>query len=406
MNTQKDLDNENFFDYDTYLKQQTGENPTSDQPDTSSVSSVSAAHVAETKRENAPESDDGILQNGFSEPEEIPDNASDADGGTLAEDSTGEEDVVTNVSHEELEQTCVPESAGLDDDSEKSVLEDENAVSVPSDDSSTENQMENREKRRSREHRASLKTALDSALDADVSEPEDDTEALKSFPKSRRTRTRTLYFTLGIVVSILSVIGLISSIHFAYDVIYGVVDNSAQKEEFAAYIYPVIIADPPAVDTATQLSSDTVLTAAIWDIILYADKDKYTQEYGNITVPQVDVENHAARLFGSGLRFEHKTLGDIVLPFYYNEETASYMIPVSPQFFPYSPRVEEISRDGDVYILRVGYISPSPAWMVRNDAEEQEADKYMTHTLKKNSNGTYTILSIREAAGGISHGGL
>lgn len=397
MNTQKDLDNENFFDYDTYLKQQTGENPTSDQSDASSVSSVSEAPATES---------DDIRRNGSSESEEIPESVSDMAGVVVSEDSIGEADVVTNVSGEEADQPYVPESAGLDDDGEKAVLDDESAVPVPSDDPSTENQMENKEKRKSHEHRASLKTALDSALDVDVSESEDDTEVLKPFPKSRRTRTRTLYFTLGIVVSILSVVGLISSVHFAYDVIYGVVDNSAQKEEFAAYIYPVIIADPPAVDTATQLSSDTVLTAAIWDIILYADKDKYTQEYGNITVPQVDVENHAARLFGSGLRFEHKTLGDIVLPFYYNEETASYMIPVSPQFFPYSPRVEEISRDGDVYILRVGYISPSPAWMVRNDAEEQEADKYMTYTLKKNSNGTYTILSIREAAGGISHGGL
>lgn len=243
-----------------------------------------------------------------------------------------------------------------------------------------------------------LSDSIISALDEDVAEIAEFsvTKGIEEEPVLKKNSfKRSLYFVLGVVVSFMSLIGFISSVSFCANVISGIADNTKQKEAFADLIYPVVIVDPAPYTETSQLTSDMVIAAAIWDIILHEDVSKYPEEFGTMTIPQLDVEQHATSLFGSGLTFEHKTLGDAALSFYYTEESKSYNVPVSPKYFPYSPRVENIKREGDVYILRVGYISPSPAWLIQSKNFKTEADKFMSYTLKKNGN-SYTVTGITE----------
>lgn len=211
---------------------------------------------------------------------------------------------------------------------------------------------------------------------------------------------RGFYYAVGVAVSAMSVIGLISTISWTARLIGNVANNTAQKEQFAEMVYPIVIVDPPAADSSSELPSDTVISAAIWDIILYEDTAKYPSEFGNITVPKVDVEQHATSLFGTGLRFDHKTLGDTTLAFYYDDSAQSYTIPVSPRYFPYSPLVEEIHKEGEIYTLKVGYVSPSPEWMLKDKKGKPLPDKYMEYILKKKGNQA-TIIAIKEIPGGI-----
>lgn len=257
----------------------------------------------------------------------------------------------------------------------------------------------NRKKAEKTSTAESIMSALDSALDEDIAEIAEFsvTKNIDDEPTIKKTGfKRNLYFIVGIAVSFMSLIGFLSCVVFFAGFITNIADNTKQKEKFAEVIYPIVIVDPAACEKTSQLPSDTVISAAIWDIILYGDISKYSEEFGMMTIPQLDIELHATSLFGSGLTFEHKTLGDASLSFYYDEVTQSYNVPASPKFFPYSPRVESIKRDGDIYKLRVGYVSPSPAWLMNKNAEV-EPDKYMEYVLTKNNND-YTLTAINKVS--------
>ena len=237
-----------------------------------------------------------------------------------------------------------------------------------------------------------IKNVIDEALDEDVAEIAEFSVTKNVDDNSQKKRPsfkRNMYFTVGVIVSILSIVGFFFTVSFFAGVIKDFADNTKQKEEFAQFIYPVVITDPASYNSNQQLSSDTVISAAIWDIILHGDKSKYPSEFETMSIPQVDVELHATKLFGKGLTIDHKTVGDVVLGFYYSPETKSYNVPVSPTYFPYSPIVENIRRDGDTYYLQVGYVSPSPDWLVTKKNSKPTPDKYMEYVLVKNSNNYY-----------------
>ena len=84
--------------------------------------------------------------------------------------------------------------------------------------------------------------------------------------------------------------------------IIGLVNNQKEKEYFEQFIYPLVILDPPPFDSISALDQKTILTAGVWNFIINADKTDYVvDEYGTISVPQVDIEVYCNQLFGSGI---------------------------------------------------------------------------------------------------------
>lgn len=256
-----------------------------------------------------------------------------------------------------------------------------------------------RKKKKSQEQKHETENifqALDDALDEDVSEIEEvsKTEEVQ-IPQSKGGFKRKMYFTIGVAVSVMAVIGFIFTINFLVGVAQNIVDNTAQKNEFAKLVYPLVIIDTAPFDTSSQLSSDSVLTAAIWDIILYGDTSKYPKEFDIMTIPEIDVELHATNLLGTGLVFEHRDLGSAEVGFYYDAETKSYTVPVAPKYFPYSPYIESVKKTGENYSLKVGYVSPNPAWLGTDKNEVPTPDKYMEYVVHKNGKN-YTVVAIHE----------
>lgn len=236
---------------------------------------------------------------------------------------------------------------------------------------------------------------FDSAFDEDVSEISeitqlDDVEAAQD-PKS----SNKFHFFLGLITIIMSIIGIISTVSFFAGKIKNIVDNTEQKNEFAKFIYPVVICDPPAFEQAGRLKNETIISAAVWDIILYEDKSKYSAEFDYIIVPEVDVEQHASKLFGSGLSITHETISGAEISFYYDEEISSYRVPENPKFFTYSPYIEEISKVGESYTLTVGYVSPTPAWLTLTSDDTPEPEKYVDYVVQKRGTSTYTLVAIK-----------
>ena len=204
------------------------------------------------------------------------------------------------------------------------------------------------------------------------------------------------YLILGALMMILAVIGLISTVSFTVDKVKAFADNTQQKTEFARFIYPVVICDPAPFGQSVKLRSDTVITAAIWDIILYEDKSKYDSDFDMIIVPELDVEQHAAKLFGTGLSIKHQSILGADVQFYYNEDIKSYRIPANPKYFTYSPYIEDITRVGESYTITVGYVSPTPAWLTLTGDETPKPEKYVNYIVQKRGD-EYTLLGIQQS---------
>lgn len=246
-----------------------------------------------------------------------------------------------------------------------------------------------------------IKHIIDDALDEDTEElaelVSDEPEAEIPVAAETGQGKKRLYMITGIIVILLALVGLYSTVIFSIDKIRDFADNTQQKNEFAKFIYPIVICDPAPFNQTVKLRSDTMITAAIWDIILYEDKSKYEVDFDYIIVPELDVEQHATKLFGSGLSFTHESILGADIQFYYEEAIKSYRIPANPKYFTYSPYIEDISRVGESYTLTVGYVSPTPAWLTLTSDEAPEPEKYVEYVVSKRGN-EYTLVAIQESA--------
>ena len=239
---------------------------------------------------------------------------------------------------------------------------------------------------------------LDSAFDEDISEISEMTEIEEGDQPSdaNSAKSKVFNFIVGVFVIIMSVIGIISTVGFISDKVHSIMDNTEQKNEFAKFIYPVVICDPPAFDQTTKLKNETIISAAVWDIILYEDKSRYELDFDYYIVPEVDIDQHAAKLFGSGLTINHMTIASADISFYYDEEISSYRIPENPKFFKYSPYIDSISKVGESYTLTVGYVSPTPAWLTLTSDEAPSPEKYVDYVVQKRGN-SYTLVAIKQS---------
>lgn len=245
--------------------------------------------------------------------------------------------------------------------------------------------------------------SISEALDEDVSE----IETLSETPKEHQTEetiaskknayNRRVYLAVGIIFTLMALIGLISVVNFSVRIFTRFTENAAQKENFANYIYPVVVMDMSPFDNDAQLSDEQIITAAIWDLIVDGDFDKYEKNIDVITVPQVDIEQHAAKLFGDGLTFEHKSFKASSITFYYDAEKKAYNIPISPTYYSYIPTIEDIEKDSSKqFTLLVAYKRDRPSWLEAREHDSPIA-KYMRFVVEKTENG-YQILSMKNVS--------
>lgn len=176
------------------------------------------------------------------------------------------------------------------------------------------------------------------------------------------------------IFSILACIGLVTTIAKCISSIDRYTSGNSKKEEFENAVYPAVIMDIESFTSPEDLSSEQIITAAIWSMIM--DKDtvsKYETTFDVVMIPAADVESAAVNFFeGTIPELEHATVGPAESRFYYNEETKSYNVPVSPVTFTYSPEVREATKSGDEYTVSVDYIDELPAWLPKTSSKSVE----------------------------------
>lgn len=203
------------------------------------------------------------------------------------------------------------------------------------------------------------------------------------------------YAIFGVLLTFFAIIGFISSCKFAAHYFHRFTTGETFKDDLTDVIYPAVIMDISEFSSASELSSDQIISASLWSLVMSGDDmEKYEANFDVISVPEIDVESYAAKLFGGELPpLTHSTVGSGELTFYYNEQTKSYNVPTDPVTFTYVPDIKSISKDGTSYTVIVDYLKEIPAWMEENPKFSPRVSKTVEFKLQESDN-TYKILSV------------
>ena len=255
-------------------------------------------------------------------------------------------------------------------------------------------------KKQAKEPREKNSRVLDS-LEGSVAEVEDELDVREEAevedpafdPSAPMLKNRKTLFAVGIIVIALAIIGLVTTVQFGAGVISDIANQTALKNEFAAFLYPMVITDGPAFESPESAPSSVNINAAVWRIIMNGDTEKYESDGTNMTISEIDVESAAAALFGYGIRIEHQTVGLGTTAFEYNAAAKSYLVPLDPNYNTYWPRVSEISNIGELFTVTVEYMPPS-MYATEGMDYQLEPDKVMVYTVSRSASAM-TIQSLR-----------
>lgn len=248
-----------------------------------------------------------------------------------------------------------------------------------------------------------LTAALKNILDEDPAEISNERSEKKevddidvSLKKSGTGKAkRRIYSVLGVIFTLLAAVGLVSVIKFGIVKFNSFTSGENKKDGFMDVVYPAVIMDIESFSNPSELSSEQIITAAIWSIVM-SDDDmaKYENTFDVISVPAVDVDAYAAKLFGDGIpTLTHGTVGAGDLKFYYNEETKRYNIPVQPISFTYEPKITSVSKNGNDYTVRVDYYKELPSWMKNKKRFTAEVSKTVEFGITE-KDGSYSVSSM------------
>lgn len=240
---------------------------------------------------------------------------------------------------------------------------------------------------------------MDSALGGnyeDVSEDNQPEENAEPDEAKAEKRPNRFYLVFAVFIIIMSIIGMYSSVRFIANGVSEIANQTSLKNEIALFIYPVVTVDPPAFANVEELPASVVVESALWRIILTGDNSNYEKLYNTyMYVPAVDVEFNIRALFGNAVEINHQTVGSASTSFTYNEDTNTYLVPISPRYTAYSPVITDISNVGELYTVRVKYMPPT-ALAIEGIKLHDEAMKVMEYTLSKAKN-SMTLHSIKNA---------
>lgn len=214
--------------------------------------------------------------------------------------------------------------------------------------------------------------------------------------KSRRRRR--IAAPIGGAFVVLAAIGVVTVIVSSIRLTLGFLDNNREKQRFENIIRPVVMFNPVPFESPDTISPEDLLRYSMWAALTGEKRGSY--EYDDNTeliVPATDLDVAAARLFGSGVALVHQSFGDYETSYYYDEAEGVYSVPVQAQLYVYSPRVIEITKEGEFYNLYVGYIPPADAWTsdYTGKSGEPAPDKYMIYVMRKEGNA-YQIAKVRD----------
>lgn len=228
-------------------------------------------------------------------------------------------------------------------------------------------------------------------IESDIAEMGNSDVEAESPEKPRKSR---FFFGFAVFVIIMAVIGCISTVRFVAGVTGSLLDNTSLKNEFAEFIFPVVVNDIAPFESADEIPDSSKISCAIWNILLNSDTSAYEGGNMGLTIPEYDVSASCRELFGSSVTLQHQTVGTAEMRFTYDENSHTYTANKNIRYLTYSPKLISISKSSDVYTVVVGYLPPTVAAVAGVSGLSAQPEKYMEYTISR-FDGKDTLLSVR-----------
>lgn len=374
-----------------------------DEPEESATELIEAALAAingvQNEDDDSEETDEGNAGQTVSEPESSPETTEPDD----AEDPK-EKDGVTSLIDDIRENAAnaiaeIEEKSKNDDGGDKKKDHKGKHGKKPEDTPEDENkETESPGDEPKPERKSRLTSALTNILDEDpevlLDVKSEKTEESEENPPKKKKLKRRFYAILGVIFTVFAVIGIVVTAGRGIKMLKSFTSGETKKDGFTELVYPMVIMDIESFDKPSDLTSEQIITASIWSIIMNDEKlEKYPVNAAGgdvISISAYDVEAEAVALFGhEHTAFEHTTVGPVTSRFYYDPEKGVYNVPIHPIVFTYEPEVKSIVKSGSEYTITVDYIDERPSWMEKSVSKSVEF-----HVTEKND-GTYQFDAMK-----------
>ena len=208
---------------------------------------------------------------------------------------------------------------------------------------------------------------------------------------------------LGLLVTVLVVIGFITVLRAGVGFVANLFDDTAQKEEYEDKLEGLVLFDPMPFDGIENIDDLTLREAAVWGCIYNIQEtqggfDNYNTDPDTeqILLPSVDVDAYLAKLLGPGFKLTHRSFEMEDMSIEFDDTTQCYKIPVTGSVGYYRATVVKLfKRSGKLHVT-VGYIPTSSADDSIINPSSDTPTKYMDYLFERQS-GSWYLTGLTES---------
>ena len=152
-------------------------------------------------------------------------------------------------------------------------------------------------------------------IENDIAELGADDTVEEPAPEPKKSSGKGFFFCFAIFVVAMAIVGCVSTVRFVADSTSALLDKTSLKNEFAQFIFPVVVNDIPPFEKASELPETSVINCSIWNILLNKDTELYqkSEQPGELTIPEYDVAASCRELFGSSVSIVRHKRGSLYL---------------------------------------------------------------------------------------------
>lgn len=244
-----------------------------------------------------------------------------------------------------------------------------------------------------------MEKAIDIPLD---DEKETARPVTRRYNRWGRRRGKYAYAApLGMLISLLAVVGVIALVVTGVGAIRRSADTTALEEELYYFLEPMLVYTPAAFEDVTAAEQDVFLNAAAYRVMLaeqirmLREGDESTlyavDDNGRLAVPVEEIDAAYDALFGTAAPLTHRSLDESSLV--YSEADGVYYVPFEVANTGYRVVVDYVKRKGNTYLVRVGYVLNADILLDEHGNEIKPtadmATHYQTYTLTRTGETYY-----------------
>ena len=218
-----------------------------------------------------------------------------------------------------------------------------------------------------------------------------------------RIKRRRWRQTLGLLITVLVLIGFITVLRAGVGLVANLFDDTAQKQEYEDKLEGLVLFDPMPFDGIENIDDLTLREAAVWGCVYSIQEtqggfDNYNTdpETEQLLLPSVEVDAYLAKLLGPGFKLTHRSFDMEDMTVEFDETTQCYKIPITGTVGYYRATVVKLfKRSGKLHVT-VGYIPTASNDDSIINVSSDTPTKYMDYLFERQS-GSWYLTGLTES---------